>query len=172
MAEKTTNQNLGNQISECVSLLDKAFDGLITRSLTEEPFSSDLTESVVPTINALKSAKQTYISHLREHVKVSGKEAKSMLDEHVKATGSIDMLNAAIAAGKGTTEGAATKTIEFANGVKRIPWLELIKEIINLIIDILPIPIPDWLKKVIQELLKIIDKIFGGMPHEDLATQG
>jgi len=169
MAEKNLNTN--SNIVECITLLDKAFDGLMTRALREEPFSSDLTESIAPTINALKSSKETYINHLREHVKISGKEAKIALDDHIKASGAVDMLNAAISVGKSAIEGVATKTIEFANGVRRIPWLEIIKEIINTIIDILPIPIPEWLKKIIKELLKIIDKIFGGMPHEDLAPQ-
>lgn len=169
MAEKNTNN--GSNMNECITLLDKAFDGLMTRALKEEPFSSDLTESIVPTINALKSSKETYINHLRDHVKVSGKEAKTALDEHIKASGAVEMLNAAISVGKNAVEGVATKTIEFANGVRRIPWLEIIKEIINTIIDIIPIPIPEWLKKIIKELLKIIDKIFGGMPHEDLSPQ-
>jgi len=66
MAEKPKSTGTGIRITECVSLMDKAFDGLISRSMKKEAFSADLTDSVVPVLNALKTVKGAYISHLQE----------------------------------------------------------------------------------------------------------
>ncbi|HEY5122767.1 MAG TPA: hypothetical protein VIK14_03445 [Ignavibacteria bacterium] len=166
MAEKPKSTGTGIRITECVSLMDKAFDGLISRSMKEEAFSADLTESVVPVLNALKTVKGTYISHLQEQIKLSGPVALGALDEHVNISGAINMLKAAIAVGKPLGEGAATKSLLLGTGEVVKPWLHIIKEIIELIINHLPIPIPRWLKDTILELLDIIDKIFGGKKHD------
>jgi len=79
------------------------------------------------------------------------------------------MLEAALAVPNTPTAGnlLTTRGIQLASGAIRIPWLEIIKEIANLLLDLLPIG--GVIKKILQELLKILDKIFGGMPHE--ATQ-
>jgi hypothetical protein len=166
MNEKGKTKQNDNTISECILLLDKSFDGLIARSQREEVYSEDLTEGLVPVLSAMKTMKTTYISHLNEHIKVSGIEAVKALDDFVKATGSIDMLHAAIATGKIPAEGVVTKFLTLPSGEKVKTWLIIIKEIIEFIINHLPIPLPGWLKDGILELLDILDKIFGGKVHD------
>lgn len=180
MAEKinTPNKeeypNNAGFVNQCLLLLGQSFDGLADRCMVEEAFSGDLTGGIEPTVNALKKAKESYIKICQEQVKSFNKQALASMDELVKSSGAIDMLRAAIEVGKvPSLEELPSRKIEFKNNVKRIPWLEIIKEIINAILTLLEefLTIPGWLKKIITELLKIIDKIFGGMPHEDLSTQ-
>jgi DNA-directed RNA polymerase subunit F len=163
------NQRAGAYTLECIGLLDQSFDALIRRSELEAPFSADLTGSIAPVVRALRTAKATLVRSYQDQIGKMSAEALKSIDEQLRSAGSDDLLRSAIALGDVTPDLENARTIVMANGAKRIPWLEIIKEILNLLIDIIPIPLPSWLKKLIKELLKILDKIFGGMPHEDHA---
>lgn len=161
------NGNLG---LECADLLGRALDSLIARARAEEPFSPDLAGGVEPTLQALNRVKETYLNTVREEVARSGREARAAIEDQVRSTGAIELLQAAIAVGQVPTEAESltARGITLANGARRIPWLEIIKEVADLVFDILP-GVPPLLKRIIREILKIIDKIFGGMPHEEHA---
>lgn len=163
------NPEPGGFTSECIALLDKSFDALIKRSELEEPFSADLTGGIEPALKALRTAKTTLIRSYQEQLSKTSVEARRAIDEQLRSAGSSDLLKTAIALGDVTPDLENARTIVMANGARRIPWLEIIKEIINLLLDIIPLPLPPWVKKLIRELLRILDKFFGGMPHEDNA---
>jgi hypothetical protein len=163
------SKRAGAFTSECITLLDQSFDALIKRSESEEPFSADLTGSVEPVVRALRTAKATLVRSYQEQLGKMSAEALKSVDDQLRSAGSDDLLRSAIALGSVTPDLENARVITMANGARRIPWLEIIKEILNLLIDIIPLPLPGWLKKLIKELLKILDKIFGGMPHEDHA---
>ena len=163
------SQRAGAFTSECITLMDQGFDALIRRSELEEPFSADLTGSVEPLVEALRTAKATLNRSYQEQISKMGAEVLKSVDEQLRSAGANDLLRSAIAIGSVTPDLENARTIVMANGAKRIPWLEIIKEILNLLIDIIPLPLPSWLKKLIKELLQILDKLFGGMPHEDHA---
>ncbi|MCC6462383.1 MAG: hypothetical protein IT260_18090 [Saprospiraceae bacterium] len=172
--KNVTGESPEQLINTTLDLLDKAFDGLIARTELEEPFSGDLTEGIAPTLKSLRMAKASYIKTASEHVLKSGKEAVGTMNDLIKSSGINDLLEAAIVVGKPPmAEFQPTKTICFKNNVKRIPWLEIIKEIIDAALVILSgiFPIPGWLLNLIHEILNIIDKFLGGMPHEDLSTK-
>jgi hypothetical protein len=170
---KGSGGNVGGSLAlECVDLLDKVLKSLASRAATEEPFSADLTGGVEPLLRALGTIGETYITTVRDQIAASGPAARSALDEKLRSAGATDLLNAAIAvsATPSAADALETSRITLDNGAVRIPWLEIVKEIINLILSLLP-NLPGWLTKLINEILKLIDKIFGGMPHEDHATR-
>ncbi|MEM7048573.1 MAG: hypothetical protein AAF604_02890 [Acidobacteriota bacterium] len=155
-------------LQDCVELLEQSLAGLERRSRVEDPFSADLAAAVGPTLDALGSVRQSYVTALRREIEEMTAEGRGALQEKLESTGSRDLLKAAVAATQvptGADAGPAV-SIRMENGARRIPWLELVKEIVGVLLEFLPVG--DLLKGVISELLKIIDKIFGGLPHEDL----
>lgn len=154
---------------ETAELLSQALDALITRARTEEPFSPDLTGGLQPTLDALSKVRFTYLNSAKQEIGKLSPEARATIDDQIRAIGGVDLLHAAIAVSQlpSTSEALLTRSVMLSSGARRVPWLEIAKEIINLLLDF--IPLPSILKSVIRELLKIIDKFLEGMPHEDHA---
>ncbi len=157
-------------MAEFLDLYGKAIDSLIARAKTEEPFSPDLAGSIAPTLSSLARTKETMLNTVRDELAKAPAEGRTAFDSQVDAVGGADLLKAGIAAAQlpSAEMAVSVRDITMANGARRIPWLEIIKEILNVLLDLIP-GIPEFLKKLLKELLKIIDKIFGGMPHEDNA---
>ena len=155
-------------MTEFLELYGQAIDALISRCKTEEPFSPDLAGTIDPTLRSLGRTKDTILRTVRDEMSKSPVEGRAAFDEQVQSVGGSDLLRAAIAAGQVPTSDIAVsaRTITMANGARRISWLEIIKEILGVLLDLIP-GIPAFLKKLLLELLKILDKIFGGIPHED-----
>ena len=158
-------------MAEFLDLYGKAIDALVKRSKTEEVFSPDLAGSVEPTLESLARTKSSMIRTVQEEIAKAPSEAQAAFDEQVDSVGANHLLTAAIAAAQTPPADVAVsvRDITIANGARRIPWLEIVKEILNVLLDLIP-GIPDFLKKLLKELLKILDKLFGGMPHEDHAV--
>ena len=165
--KRTGSGDSGNLALQCADLLGQALEALVARAQTEEPFSPDLIGGVEPTLAALSKVRETYIGNVRSEIERSNPAARASMDDQIRSTGAIDLLNAAIAVSQipSESESLLVRDITLANGARRIPWLEIAKEVINMILDLLPIP--GLVKKIIKEILRILDKIFGGMPHED-----
>ena len=171
MAEKTPpTPSINSPMAEFMELYGQAIDALIARSKTEEPFSPDLAGTIDPTLRSLGRTKDTMLRTVRDELSKSPAEGRAAFDEQVQSVGGADLLRAAIAAAQipAADVAVSAREITMANGARRIPWLEIIKEILNVLLDLIP-GIPAFLKKLLKELLKILDKIFGGMPHEDNA---
>lgn len=172
MDEKTGAHDLraDSPISEFLDLYGQAIDALIARSKTEEAFSPDLAGSIEPTLRSLARTKETILKTVREEMAKVPTEGRAHFDETVQAVGGADLLRAGISAAQvpASEVAVSARTITMASGAKRIPWLEIIKEVLSVLLDLIP-GIPAFLKKLLAELLKIVDKIFGGMPHEDNA---
>jgi hypothetical protein len=156
-------------MAEFLDLYGKAVDALIARSKTQEPFTADLAATIEPTLRSLGSTKDTMLRAVRDELGKLPAEGRAALDGQIQSVGAIDLLHAAIAAGQipAADVAASARTITMSSGALRIPWLEIVKEILNLLLDLIKPLIPSWLFAIVKELLRIIDKIFGGMPHED-----
>jgi hypothetical protein len=170
MASKTPSPSRNSPMTEFMDLYGQAVDALIARCKTEEPFSADLAGTIDPTLRSLAQTKEAILRSVREELTKAPVESRAAFDEQVQAVGGSDLLRAGIAAAQlpSADVAASVRSITMANGAQRIPWLEIIKEILNILLDLIP-GIPAFLKKLLKELLKILDKIFGGMPHEDNA---
>jgi len=157
-------------MGEFLDLYGKAVEALIARSKTEEPFSADLAGSIDPTLRSLGRTTDTMLRTVRDELSKAPAEGRAAFDEQVQSVGAADLLQAGIAASQVPTADIAVsaRTITMANGARRIPWLEIIKEILEVLLDLIP-GIPAFLKKLLKELLNIVDKIFGGMRHQDNA---
>jgi hypothetical protein len=156
-------------VESCIDLFDQALAALEARCRVEEPFSADLSGVVAPTLQALGGVRRSYVSALRREAKEMSAEAAAASEERLRSSSAQELLQAAVAAGvvpTGTEAGPAA-IVRMENGARRIPWLEIVKEILELLLELLPF-VPDFLKRILRELLKILDKIFGGIPHEDL----
>jgi hypothetical protein len=172
MATTKKNSDSGGSpsyIDSCIDLFDQALGALEARSRVEEPFSADLSEVVAPTLKALGGVRRSYVAALRGEAKEMSAEAVAASEERLRSASAQELLQAALAAGQvpSGTEAGPASVVRMDNGARRIPWLEIIKEILELLLDLLPF-VPDFLKRVLRELLKILDKLFGGVPHEDL----
>jgi hypothetical protein len=170
MEKKTPSPSKNSPMSEFMDLYGQAIDALIARSKTEEPFSADLAATIDPTLRSLGQTKDTLLRTVHDELSKTPAEGRAALDEQVQSVGGADLLRAGIAAAQVPTADVAVsaRRITMYNGALRIPWLEIIKEILNVLLDLIP-GIPAFLKKLLKELLKLLDKIFGGMPHEDNA---
>jgi hypothetical protein len=157
----------GDLSQECIALFGQVLNTLADRILGETPFTPDLAGAIEPISRALRTVSETVASSASSHAKVSSDAARASLDEAFRTSGAREMLQAALAVAATPAAGnlLTTRSIQLASGARRIPWLEIIKEIANVLLDLLPIG--GVLKKILQELLRILDKIFGGMPHED-----
>lgn len=157
-------------IAEFLDLYGQAIDALISRSKTEEAFSPDLAGSIEPTLRSLGRTKETILKTVRDDLTKVPVEGRAHFDETVQAVGAADLLRAGISAAQlpASDVAVSARTITMASGARRVPWLEIIKEILGVLLELIP-GIPAFLKRLLSELLKILDKIFGGMPHEDNA---
>lgn len=155
-------------ITDFLNLYGEAVDTLVSRLKTVEPFSPDLAGAIEPTLRSLVQTKNTMLLTVHDELSKSSPESHTAFNDQVQAVGAPDLLRAAIAAGHIPKAEAliATRTITMTTGALRIPWLEIIKEILSILLDMIP-GIPAFLIKLFKELLKILDKLFGGMPHED-----
>ena len=153
-------------MNESLDLLDQTFSRLVQRARIEEPFSPDLAEGVAPTLDALDTLRQTFVSAARGAVEGAGDDTLAAMSSRLESIGGVDLLRAASAFANPPADGAPAERIFMSSGAQRVPWLEIVKEIVGVILDFIP-GIGAVLGGVVKELLKIIDKIFGGMPHED-----
>ena len=158
----------GGELSqECINLFGQLLGKLSERIQVETPFTPDLTGAIEPISRALRVVSETVVSSATNNARIASDVARASLDESFRGAGAREMLQAALAVANTPTGGNAltTRTIALSNGARRIPWLEIIKEISDVLLDLLPIG--GVIKKILKELLKILDKIFGGKPHED-----
>lgn len=156
----------GDLAHECVQMYARMLSMVADRMLVERPFTPDLAGAVEPMSRALRTVAETFTGAGEAQLAVSSEVSRAAMDEALAGSGARDLLLTAMAVGEVPRQrnALATTDIKLASGQRRIPWLEIIKEIANIVLDLLPIFGP--LKNIIREILKILDKIFGGMPHE------
>ena len=157
----------GGGAQECINLMGQVLQRVSERMLVEAPFTADLAGAIEPISRALRTVGETVTQTASAHLRISSDVSRAAMDEAFRAAGAHEMLEAAMAVAAIPEGGSAltARSIQLESGALRIPWLEIIKEILCALLNILPIS--GVLKKILQELLKILDKIFGGMPHED-----
>lgn len=157
----------GGGAQECIDLIGQVLTRVSERMLVETPFTADLAGAIEPISRALRTVGETVTRSATAQLRISSDVSRAALDEAFRSAGAREMLEAAMAVAAVPEGGHAltARSIQLASGAMRIPWLEIIKEILCELLNILPIS--GLLKKILQLLLKILDKIFGGMPHED-----
>ena len=131
----------------------------------ETPFSPDLQGAIEPFSNALDKLTETFSLIATAQLEAGTETTKTFADEALASIGAPQLLEGAIAVGQIPTGGHAfqSATVQLASGAVGIPWLEIIKEIIGLIIKL--IPGLGRLGDIIKEVLEVFDKIFGGKRH-------
>lgn len=156
----------GDLAHECVQMYARMLSLVADRMLVERPFTPDLAGAIEPMSQALRTVAETFTGAAEAQLAVSSEVSRAAIDETLSGAAVRDLLRTALAVGEVPRQrnALATTDVRLATGQRRIPWLEIIKEIANVVLDLLPIGGP--LKGIIREILKILDKIFGGMPHE------
>lgn len=136
------------------------------RARVETPFTPDLQGAVEPFAKALEDITETFSRIAGAQLEAATEAMRASADEALGSIGAPNLLEGAIAVGQIPTGGHAfqSTTVQRASGAKGIPWLEIIKEIIGQIIEL--IPGLGKLGKIIKEILEIFDKLFGGERHE------
>jgi len=155
----------GELTKESIDLTAKALAALAARSRVQEPFSPDLQGAVEPLAKALESITTTFAQTATAQLEIASDAVRTSADEALGSIGAPHLLEAASAVGQIPSGGHAfqTTTVERGSGAIGIPWLEIIKEIISLVISFIP-----GLGKfagVIEAILEILDKLFGGERH-------
>lgn len=155
----------GEMTQNSIDLTAKAMSTMAVRSRVQEPFTPDLKGAIEPLATAVETLTETFKKTASAQLEIASEAARMASDEALAAVGAPDLLNAAIAVGQVPAGGHAfqTTTIERRSGARGIPWLEFIKEVIELIVGL--IPGVGRLVGIISEVLKLLDKIFGGQDH-------
>ncbi len=155
----------GELTKNSIDLMAKALSALAARARVQEPFTPDLQGAVEPITKALETVTGTFVRTANAQFEVSSEAVRASADEALGAIGAPDLLQAAAAVGQVPTGGNVFRstTVERKSGAIGIPWLELIKEIINLVIEY--IPGLGRLAGIISEILEFFDKLFGGERH-------
>ncbi len=155
----------GEVTKNSIDLMANALSALAVRARVQEPFTPDLQGAVEPIAKALETVTGTFAKTASAQLEVSSEAVRASADEALGSIGAPDLLQAAVAVGQVPSGGNVFRstTVERRSGAVGIPWLELLKEIINLVIKY--IPGLGRLAGIISEILEFFDKIFGGQRH-------
>ncbi|NEP18409.1 MAG: hypothetical protein F6J97_16150 [Leptolyngbya sp. SIO4C1] len=153
---------LSNRVND---LLLQTFTAMTDRLATESAFTPDLQPGIQPILAATRTNANTLNRVIQAQLNGVNEVTLMFLDQLFQNIGAENLLLSALNISQAPVgEQILNGTITLENGARKIPWLDIVKEIITIFVRANPL-IPSIWRSIIFELLRILDKYFEGQIH-------